>query len=251
MVKGYKVLNPNYTAFNGFRYEVGKKYEMEGPIEVGGKGFHFCRNPADLDGQFILGGKFKCVEVEAYGDVVDYIGISCTNAIKIVREIPWEEFYELANYGKGNTGVKNVGFHNEGDGNIGDENSGYSNVGDYNRGNMNTGDCNVGDGNSGDFNIGDGNSGSYNYGYYHSGVFNTEVYPKIMMFDRPSEWTMVDWFLSAASVIMAQMPEKKIYRQDWWNELSDDGKNTIINMPNFDAEKFEKCTGIDVTGLKE
>ena len=35
-------------------------------------------------------------------------------------------------------------------------------------------------------------------------------------------------------------------RQAWWNSLSDDDKNEVLSIPNFDADKFEECTGIRV-----
>ena len=34
--------------------------------------------------------------------------------------------------------------------------------------------------------------------------------------------------------------------QIWWNGLSEENKETIKSIPNFDPEKFEKCTGIEV-----
>ena len=34
--------------------------------------------------------------------------------------------------------------------------------------------------------------------------------------------------------------------QIWWDGLEDENKNTVKLIPNFDAEKFEKCTGIKV-----
>ena len=34
--------------------------------------------------------------------------------------------------------------------------------------------------------------------------------------------------------------------QDWYDELSCAKKDIIKNIPNFDAEKFYKCTGIRV-----
>jgi hypothetical protein len=32
----------------------------------------------------------------------------------------------------------------------------------------------------------------------------------------------------------------------WWNELSERERNVIKSIPNFDAEKFFKITGIRV-----
>ena len=34
--------------------------------------------------------------------------------------------------------------------------------------------------------------------------------------------------------------------QLWWDSLTDDKKNIIKSIPNFDAEIFEQCTGIKV-----
>ena len=34
--------------------------------------------------------------------------------------------------------------------------------------------------------------------------------------------------------------------QIWWDGLDTTDKNIIKSIPNFDAEKFEKCTGIKV-----
>lgn len=35
-------------------------------------------------------------------------------------------------------------------------------------------------------------------------------------------------------------------RQEWWDGLSDSAKATVKSMPNFDAEIFEKITGIKI-----
>ena len=34
-------------------------------------------------------------------------------------------------------------------------------------------------------------------------------------------------------------------RQDWWNDLSEEDKQAVYDIPYFDAEKFRKCTGIE------
>ena len=34
--------------------------------------------------------------------------------------------------------------------------------------------------------------------------------------------------------------------QIWWDSLTDDKKNIIKSIPNFDAEIFKQCTGIKV-----
>jgi hypothetical protein len=35
-------------------------------------------------------------------------------------------------------------------------------------------------------------------------------------------------------------------RQKWWNGLSNEEKQAVMLLPNFDADKFYQCTGIMV-----
>lgn len=35
---------------------------------------------------------------------------------------------------------------------------------------------------------------------------------------------------------------------EWWEELNDNERQIIKDIPNFDAEKFKRITGIDVEG---
>lgn len=189
------------------------------------------------------------------------------------------------NTGDYNTGNFNSSNNNTGSGNVGDNNTGDCNIGCYNTGydnsgNYNTGRCNNGDRNTGDFNIGKYNSGHWNSGRHNSGVFNTDKNPKIKMFDKDSEWTMTDWKESKARHIMDfclfsrtqfihisnMTEEEKVNhpecetiegyiktiivtnedRQEWWDNLSEEDKQEVLNLPNFDAAKFEECTGIKV-----
>jgi hypothetical protein len=177
-----------------------------------------------------------------------------------------------------NSGNMNSRDENSGSYNSGNWNSGVMNSGSRNSGNWNSGNCNSGDCNSGSRNSGDGNSGCWNSGNYSSGVFNTEKTPKIKIFDIESEWTIYDWYCSDAYMIMnecpythsyfvstkymteeekAKHPEYKIIggytktlvvtneeKQAWWDNLSDEDKQVVYSIPNFDADKFEMCTGI-------
>jgi hypothetical protein len=206
------------------------------------------------------------------------------------------------NYGYMNTGNNNVQHYNSGNFNFGMFNAGDVNLGDHNSGDFcdgygNTGDYNTGLNNSGEGNCGYNNTGSNNYGNFNSGdwnctsgstgVFNTEPQP-FYMFNQPVQgYTLDEWRVSFARLILARMPknsgtyweaidrmtaaEKKRYqeyerigvvvkrkrnydagvkyndeRQEWWNGLSDLDKREILSLPNFDAEIFKECTGIDV-----
>ena len=102
---------------------------------------------------------------------------------------------------------------------------------------------------------------------------------KIMLFDKPTDWTYRDWINSDARYALTNIPknvvewvssydmtdeEKEKYptyettggylkvldesesAQIWWDGLTDGSKDIIKSLPNFDAEIFMKCTGIKV-----
>lgn len=188
------------------------------------------------------------------------------------------------NSGNRNSGNCNSGNYNSGDCNSGNRNSGGYNSGNYNSGycnsgNYNSGGCNSGSYNSGDYNSGYRNSGDWNSGNWNLGIFNTSKEPTIKMFDKESSWTIYDWKRSAAKSILYDCPytysdfvdksemsdkEKtehpeyktiggyvKTYiatkedKQKWWDNLSEADKQECYNLPNFDADKFVECLGID------
>ena len=101
------------------------------------------------------------------------------------------------------------------------------------------------------------------------------------MFNKPSDWTYDDWLGSDARHLLNQIPKNVVewvYSEDmtdeekaaypthettggylkvldeaecgqlWWGELSDEEKNVIKSIPNFDSDIFEQCTGIKVDG---
>lgn len=184
------------------------------------------------------------------------------------------------NSGNKNTGEYNSGSCNFGRRNVGDYNAGDNNAGRFNNGQYNTGKYNRGTGNTGDHNTGNYNSGDWNRGSFHSGVFCTEQNPHIKLFDHQSELTYIDWGWSKAHEILDRMPTDRIefvecnemtktelanhpeseittgflrstkpdsqQRQDWWNGLTEEERQEILNLPYFDAKKFFLCTGIRV-----
>jgi len=174
------------------------------------------------------------------------------------------------NNGSRNSGTKNEGCYNTGNCNLGNYNTGQGNIGDNNTGFYNEGNYNVGN-----YNRGNCNSGDWNYTTYSSGCFNTKV-ETVMFFDEPSNMTLQEWRTSKACSLLQSMPRptdwtdvkdmteelkelnpehevtKGILRmrdirsnaQNWWNNLSEEDKDTIKSIPNFDGEKFYKITGI-------
>ena len=308
-MKGYKVFNPDWSC-REMQYKVGTSYEMEDKPVVCNRGFHFCIKASDCFKFYDFNSQNKVAEIEAYGDIDQEADSSkcCTNKIKIVREIPWDEVLRivnegrdctgLANTGNWNTGSRNTGDWNTGSRNTGDCNTGSRNTGSRNTGSRNTGDCNAGsrntgsrntgnwntgnwntgDWNTGDMNTGDMNTGDWNKVSYSSGCFNTDE-QKMIMFNKPCDWTLRDWFNCKAKRLLDQIPKKvvkwvqlsdmsdeeKIVHstckttggylkildeskcvQLWWNVLPEEDKQVILALPNFDADIFEECTGIRV-----
>ena len=271
-MKGYKVFNPDWTC-RGFQYEVGKIYETDKPTVVCQTGFHFCERAADCFDYYRFDSGNKVAEVVAHGEVLTEDNKSCTNKIEIVREIPWLELLTIVNTGTNNTGLSNTGHRNTGHRNTGDRNTGHRNTGDRNTGYRNTGDRNTGD-----YNTGDRNTGDFNFSNNNAGCFCTGI-NKILLFDKISDFTFEQWRESEAYQLLSTIcfepvewigsntmtdsekaahPERAITGgflrkndtskcySDWWEKLSKSDKNTIKAIPNFDAEKFYKITGIKV-----
>lgn len=268
-IKGYKAFNADLTCL-GFQYKIGETYE-KADCKLCSCGFHFCTNIADCF-KYYSSGDARFAEVEALGKIIRSKDDSkcVTDKIRIVKEIPRATAVDMSNSGNRNSG---------------DCNSGDYNSGDRNSGNWNSGDCNSGDCNSGDRNSGNCNSGDWNKCDYSAGCFNTEI-QTITMFNKPSTWTMEDYWKSTAYDILNRMPgeyidliwtysadmtaeEKEAHpdhettggflksvkieadRQEWWNKLTKREKTEVMGLPNFDAEIFEECTGICVKGERE
>ena len=282
MVKGYKVFNPDWTC-KGKQYTCPGTFEEDVNPSVCNVGMHFCKNAADCFRYYDFDPNNHVAEVIAHGTVAEGEDKCATNKLEIVREIPWAEVLEIVNTGKActgrcNSGDWNSGNRNSGDWNSGNRNSGNRNSGDWNSGNRNSGDWNSGDWNSGDWNSGDWNSGDWNKTSFSNGCFNT-VSPKIYMFNKPTDWTLEQWFNCRARYLLNQIedcpleyvwfdtmsdeekaahPEAETtggYLKErttadnarkWWAGLSADDRNIIFSLPNFDAAIFKEITGIDV-----
>jgi len=259
MEKGYKVFNPDFTCRN-FKFKVGETYKHNGEIEMCREGFHFCTKAQDCFRYYGFDGRNKIAEVEAVGKILtnDSDSKICTDKIKILRELSWQEVLVVCN-----SGTNNTGHRNSGDRNSGDRNSGY----------RNSGDRNSGDRNSGDRNSGDMNSGYMNSGYRNSGVFNTNE-PKLRLFNQDSDWYYANWYSSDAFNVLenkfiltmwvyesSMTDEEKTEHPEFYCQegylkeygfmdacknmkLTKEEKNSFKNLPNFDAAIFKEITGI-------
>ena len=296
-VKGYKVFAPDWTCKDK-QYTCPGTFEEDVNPSVCTVGMHFCKNAADCFRYYDFDPNNHVAEVIAHGTVAEGENKCATNNLEIVREIPWAEVLEIVNTGKACTGRCNSGDWNSGDWNSGNWNSGNCNSGNCNSGNRNSGDRNSGDRNSGDRNSGDRNSGNCNSGNWNSGdrnsgncnsgdwnatsfsngCFNTAS-SKIYMFNKPTDWTLEQWFNCRARRLLNKIddcPLEYVYLSDmtdeekaahpeaettggylkertiadnaqkWWDGLNNDDRNVILNLPNFDAAIFKETTGIDV-----
>ena len=251
--KYYKAFNKDLKC-REMQYEIGKEYTFDGEPIPCQQGFHFCKSIADCYSFYDMSEDTRICEIKALGDVATDDDVKfCTNKILVVREVknPRE---------KSNNSPSCSGY-------------------------WNSGNCNSGDRNSGNWNSGDWNSGDWNSGNWNSGIFSTEKEPKILIFDALSDWTLKEWKNSKAYTVMCNCPythsefkekdnmsdeEKERHpeyktiggyirtvvvtdtdKQAWWDKLSDNDRQSVYNIPNFDAEKFKMCTGIEVEHGKE
>ncbi|MGN6417762.1 MAG: DUF7666 domain-containing protein [Pseudobacter sp.] len=232
VTKGYKVTKQDMTCLN-YQYEIGKRFKIDGPIEICETGFHFCEKVADCFNYYDFSPENRVFEILAFGELDSSDDKHCCGEIEFVRELTWEEMLAIANEGKGNTGLSNTGHSNTGhwntgDSNTGDRNTGDSNTGDRNTGDRNTGDSNTGHSNTGHWNTGDRNTGDRNTGHWNTGdrntghsntgdsntgAFCTET-PPFLLFDQPTAWTLQDFEKSDAFKLMMRDVDTKLWVPD-------------------------------------
>ena len=182
------------------------------------------------------------------------------------------------NSGDWNSGNRNSGDLNSGNWNSGNRNSGNRNSGNWNSGNRNSGDLNSGNWNSGNRNSGNRNSGNWNSGNWNSGFFN-ENENKCFIFDKISDFTVREFVdskyhdaLTSAPFVLTKWIEyseeeksadksKALiggylktydYKEacaNWWANMTEENKKLVQEIPNFDAEKFYRITGIRVEAI--
>jgi len=252
-MKAYKVFNSDWTC-RGFLYEVGQTYEEAVNPSLCDRGFHFCKDLKDCFSYYSFNPDNKVARIEAIGDICEGDNKCCTNKIRIIEEIAWEEVLRLVNMGKGNSGLgntgnQNTGNRNTGDWNAGDQNAGNRNAGNWNAGdwntgnrntgnwnagnrntgnwnagNQNTGNQNTGNRNTGDWNAGDWNAGDFNTSDNNSGCFNVDEH-KLLFFDQETEMTLYQWRNSRAYSLLCDVdsrPNEWIYADDMTDQEKSD-----------------------------
>ena len=247
------------------QFEVGKTYDTganDEDVELcSDTAIHFCDSLQNVHGYYSQSqdANNRVCEVEPLGKIVSSDNKCGTNKIKIVREITGDELNHLLGLERENTGLFNTGGQNSGN---------------WNTGHWNTGDWNTGGQNTGHWNTGDWNTGGFNKCNHSTGFFNTQE-RTITIFNKDSGMTYDEFYsskyydaLNSAPFVLTEWHEfteaeknDSIIRQsiggklisytyeeacaNWWKLLSNEAKETIQNIPNFDAKIFKEITGID------
>lgn len=237
-MKGYKVFNPDWTC-RGKQYtcpgEFSEDYTRE-ELAVCNCGIHFCKNIADCFSYYDFSPKNKVAEVVAIGDVKTDDDKSCTNHIRIIKELSWNEVLNMVNSGNYNTGNRNSG-----DRNSGNRNSGGWNTTNYSTGCFNTMECTI-------------NMFDMDSGMTYSEWFRSNARYIMTLSPAPLKWISQD---NMTDEEKEHHPEYKTTggylrkreageMQKWWDSLSKEDKETVMALPNFDPDIFKKCTEIDV-----
>ena len=267
--KGFNINQKGELYCRDKKYTLGEIAEQTGKLEICNNGLHFCWNVANvMDFYNFANSDVVIGKVEILGDVVDNDDKtkSCTNKLKVVRLYKTKkQLMDMSNNGSNNTGYCNTG----------NWNTGYCNTGNRNTGNCNTGNRNTGDWNTGDCNTGYRNTGDWNSCNFSNGLFNT-ISPKINLFNKPSNYTMEEfkrtkWYDALTNGIFRltewvdwteeelkeyenrknsggrQVPiDFKVACKKWWDTLSDEDREIIQTMPNFDKTIFTDITGIEL-----
>ena len=244
-----KGMNKDMTC-RGFQFEVGKEYKIEhdGPLELCSDSvFHFCESLQNVHQFYEVDDKdHRFFIVEPLGEIVTD-GEKCgSDQIRIVREVTGEELDVMRGYINGNTGLFNSGYRNSGDRNSGYRNSGYMNSGIANKCNFSSGVfCNESDMNIRIFNK---PSGMSLKDFINSKYFDA-------LFSAPfelNEWIPYTTEEMAADEDKARMTGYLKVREyeeawaEWWAYMTDENREIIKQIPNFDPEIFKDITGIEV-----
>jgi hypothetical protein len=93
MKTGYKATY-NFTC-RGCIFEIGKSYELMSKPKMCEHGFHYCVNPKDVLNYYPIKHDFRLLEIEDVGTSITHEDKSVTNKLRVIREIPKEEYYQL------------------------------------------------------------------------------------------------------------------------------------------------------------
>lgn len=230
----------------GFQFELGKEYKIDRngrPLKLcSNTVFHYCKTLRQVHMYYNCHGKDnRYFEIEVLGEEVTD-GKKCgSDHIKIVREIVGDELKLMMDLANNNTGLFNSGHHNIGDFNSGDRNSGIANKCNYSNGVF----CNEDDKNIRIFNKASGMSLK---DFYESRYWEAIKNAPFKLAER-TEYTAKEKTADPQKELVGGYMRTYTMEEaweSWWNELSDEDRQIIMDIPNFDPEIFKDITGIEV-----
>jgi len=171
--------------------------------------------------------------------------------------------------GNSSTGDRSTGYRSTGHKSTGNSSTGYMSTGHSSTGYMSTGDCSTGYGSTGDCSTGDWSTSHYSSGHFSTiddtgfGAFNKHC--------TRAEWENAEKPLFLYFQLTEWIPEAKMSDQDkedfgsyettggylkvydykdaWakaWEGATEEDKELLYKLPNFDASVFKEISGIDV-----
>ena len=155
-----------------------------------------------------------------------------------MREIPWQELFEIVNTGKSCTGLCNSG--------------------NYNSGNYNSGNWNKTNFSNGCFNTIEPKIYLFNKPseWTYKDWLNSEAryllnhisgdVLEYIWFDDMTDEEKATHSEAETTGGYLKMINNEGKAQEWYDDLSDEKKNIIKSIPNFDKVIFKEITGIDV-----
>ena len=95
VITSYKGFDKNMEC-RGFKYEVGKEYEMDGEIKCCNRGFHACKSPIEVwDYYDMLNSRFAEVEQSGKIDEEEKSTKICSSRIKIKAELKLSDIINI------------------------------------------------------------------------------------------------------------------------------------------------------------
>ena len=170
----------------------------------------------------------------------------------------------MENTGNGSTGDKSTGDWSTGNGSTGNGSTGNGSTGNWSTGNRSTGNGSTGNGSTGNWSISDYSTGHFStIDYSGFGAFNKPCTPKDWEEAIKPNFISLDMTKWIKREDMTEIEKKdnpkcettggylKVldYKEAWaesWENATEEDKELLYNLPNFDKEVFKEISGIDI-----